>query len=54
VVRAGWREGGVPGGEIGEQSTVGKGQIKYCRAVITGGREPGVDSGSIEERKQQS
>jgi len=54
VVQAGWREGGVPGGEIREQSTVGKGQIKYCGTVIRGEWEPGVDSGSIEEGKQQS
>ena len=52
VIRAAWREGGVPGGEIREQSSIGKGQVKNCRAMIRGEREPSVDSRCIQEKKQ--
>jgi len=54
VIRPGWREGGVPGGEVWKQGSVGKAQVKNCRAVIGGEREPSVDPGSIEKRKQLS
>jgi len=52
VIRTGWWEIGVPGGEIQEQGRVGKGQVKNCRAMIGGERESSVDPGCIEERKQ--
>jgi len=52
VIRTGWREGGVPGGEIQEQSSIGKGQVENCRALIRGERVPSVDPGSIEKKKQ--
>jgi len=52
MIRTSWREGGVPGGEKREQGRVGKGQVKNCRAMIGGEREPSVDPGCIEERKQ--
>jgi len=52
MIRTSWREGGVPGGEKREQSSVGKGQVKHCGAVIGGEREPSVDPGWVEERKQ--
>jgi len=42
VIRSSWREGGVPGGEKPEEGSVGKGQVKNCRAMIGGEREPGV------------
>jgi len=53
VIRTGWRERGIPRGKKREQGSVGKGQVKNCRAMIRGEREPSVDSGCIEERKQQ-
>ena len=52
MIRISWREGGVPGGEKGEQGSVGKGQVKNCRAMIQGEREPSVDPGCVEESKQ--
>ena len=51
VSRTSWREEGVPGGEIREQGSIGNGQVKNCRAIIGGEREPSVDPGCIEERK---
>jgi len=54
VIRTGWQEGGVPGGGIWKQGSVGKGQVKYCRAMSGGERGPRVDPGSIDERKQVS
>ena len=53
VIRTGWRKGGVPAGEILAQSSIGKGQVENCRAMIRGERVPSVDPGCIEERKQQ-
>ena len=50
--RTGWREGGVPGGAIWEQSSIGKGEVETCRAMIRGERVPSVDPACIEERKQ--
>ena len=52
VIRTSWREEGVPGGGIREKSSIGKGQVKNFRAMIRGEREPSLDSGCIEERKQ--
>jgi len=43
VIRTGWRAEGVPGGEIREQSSIGKGQVKNCRAMIRGEWKPSVD-----------
>jgi len=54
VIRTGWREGGVPGGEVREQGSVGKAQLKNCRAMSGGERQPSVDSGRIDERKRLS
>jgi len=53
MIRTSWREGGVPGRKKREQSSVGKGQVKNCRAMIGGEREPILDPGCVEERKQQ-
>jgi len=52
MIRTSWREGGVPGGEKRKQGSVGKGQVKNCPAIIGGEREPSVDPGCVEERKQ--
>ena len=52
VMRTGRRERGVPRGKKQEQGSIGKGQVKNCWAMIRGEREPSVDSGCIEERKQ--
>jgi len=54
VIRTSWREGGVSRGEVREQGRVGKGQVKYRRAMVGGEREPSIARGSIEERKQLS
>jgi len=54
VIRPGRGEGGVPGGKIRHEGRVGKGQIKNCRAMVGGEREPSVDPGCVEERKQAS
>jgi len=43
VIRTGWQAGGVPGGEIREQSSIGKAQVENCRAMIRGQRVPSVD-----------
>ena len=48
------REGGVVRGEVREQSRIGKGQIKTCRAMVGGEQEHSIDPWSIEERKQVS
>jgi len=52
MIRSSLREGGVPGPEERYQGSVGKGQVKNCRAMIGREREPSVDPGCIEERKQ--
>jgi len=52
VIRTASREGGVPGGDIWEQGSVGKGQVTNSRAMIGGEREPSVDPGCTEEKKQ--
>jgi len=52
MIRSSWREGGVPGGETQEQGSVGKGQVKNCRAMIGSKREPSIDPGGIEDGKQ--
>jgi len=52
VIRTGWREGVVPGGEILEQSSIGEGQVESYRAMIRGEQVPSVNPGCIEERKQ--
>ena len=52
MIQTSRQEGGVPGGEKREQGSIGKGQVKNWRAMIGGEREPSVDPGCIEERKQ--
>jgi len=54
VIRTGRGEGGIHGGEVRKQSRVGKGQVKNRRVMISCEREPSVDPGCVEQRKQIS
>jgi len=47
VIRTCWPEGGIPGGEIWDQGSIGKGQVKSCRAMIGGERDPSDTSGVL-------